>query len=518
MKNIYILLNIFLLSSCNKNDLNLQQKGSSYITLNALYLDSDELYPIKNASNKSMSTNETIEKVAFDLPFDDVGTVEVSLERESSEILQNQNTSLANKARVSSLKSAIRTAVPTGIKYRLVAYDASGNLDKQAVYTTGSENLTPDFNLNAGETYTFVFISYNNTITPPEILAGHLSSAILSTISSNQDLMYYKTSKQLVDGDNKIDIIFKHKFSKVTTTIDASELGNIQNSAASPVSIGLSPNSNTVNLDVNSGAVTYGTTSSLNVNFSYSSPTLVLSNSIVYLANNGTQSTIFSINSITINGTTKNFSSIDLGNLIPGSKYILNIKIKNDRVIDNDLVFAPGNLVYTAATNTYSFEEYQYLPGSLFPADKLKPVSIGVDVTSFPDGDPCSMVANENGKSWRTPTELDINPLVANIPALSILSTMNGINGRLILGKVFLPIVPYFNGVNQNYEIMNAAINDPTTRYLAHYSSYPTLYARWFFLVGTKNNIFPITTSTVYSIYGGEALDYGFPIRCVRDR
>lgn len=522
----FFLLNIllFFFLSCNKKSSEIEPRGDSYLSFNALYMNNEDI-PIKSASTKSINSNKSEKDMIFEVPFDDIGILEFHLEEQISEIEPSQSNSLTKKASTGNLKAAIKNIVPNGVKYRLVAYDELGGFVNQTVYTTGSENLTPDFKLDAGKTYTFIFISYNNEITPPEMGSDNLSSAMLSSINSNQDLMYYTVSKNLVYGNNKIDIIFKHKFSKISTTIDASEVGNIQNSTSTPVSIRFSPNSSTVNLQASSGILTYNTSTMLDVNFPFSSPTPIVQNSVVYLANNSVSTTTFTIRSITINGTTRtNLPSISLGNLLPGMKYALNIKIKNDGVVD-DIIFAPGNLVYTQATNTYSFAEFQYSSGSLFPINKLTPVYPNSPIsTTLADGDPCSKIPSVNGKAWRVPTNNDINTGLANHPSsYDIKYTMNNIPGRLILGKVFLPIVQYYKYNDQDYVYLSGPSTGLTVPYLAHYAGYTSDYSSFFFRVSENTAMYSmaLTTSSITGIFGPQE-NYpdrnGYPIRCVRDK
>ncbi|MBB6131652.1 FISUMP domain-containing protein [Mucilaginibacter lappiensis] len=135
--------------------------------------------------------------------------------------------------------AAIVTPLANGTVYRLLAYNkATGALVKQQDYARGSESSVR-FALDEG-TYTFVaygVLGNNSTSNLPAINSPNLLSTanILGTSLGNQDLMYFTTDMKVVSTDktmiagspsvNNVNVVLKHVFCQITTTIDDTATG-----------------------------------------------------------------------------------------------------------------------------------------------------------------------------------------------------------------------------------------------------------------------------------------------------
>ncbi|NAW50255.1 hypothetical protein GNY06_02250, partial [Elizabethkingia argentiflava] len=141
-----------------------------------------------------------------------------------------------------------------GVKYKVVAYDSNGKYVTEKIFTSGQKE--EGFRLDGGKEYTFVAYSINTTDNVPSISnPENLSSAKLDNISG--DLMYFKR-KMIVSGDrvNYLDVILKHQFSEITTTLDARQVGTFK--AINLPSI--KPSSKSANISFADNVITYNET------------------------------------------------------------------------------------------------------------------------------------------------------------------------------------------------------------------------------------------------------------------
>lgn len=116
------------------------------------------------------------------------------------------------------------------IYYKLIVYKTSdGVFVTERLYQRNKESFAPPLQLNGGENYTFVAISYNSTDNSPD-LNQSFASTTLSTakfsVLGDPDFLFYKEDV-LVSGEptQNLNIVFKHKFSQITAIIDASATG-----------------------------------------------------------------------------------------------------------------------------------------------------------------------------------------------------------------------------------------------------------------------------------------------------
>lgn len=214
------------------------------------------------------------------------------------------------------------TNLNSGVMYKVVVYDDTGNYVTEKNYITGQ--VPESLSLDDGKTYTFIAYSVNKSNTVPSVNnGGTLNTATLTDVKD--DLMYFKASKQVfAKQTNNLNIVLKHQFAQVTTKLDASSVGNISNISG----VTMKPSASSVDLKFSNNSLNYKNTGAgTSVDFPNkgsntisSKPTIVFSPS--------TEAGQFNISSITINNTTK--SNITFSNLkiTSGAKYNMNLTLR----------------------------------------------------------------------------------------------------------------------------------------------------------------------------------------------
>ncbi|AQX01462.1 hypothetical protein [Elizabethkingia anophelis] len=189
-----------------------------------------------------------------------------------------------------------------GIKYKVVVFDSNGNYVKEQDYSSGQADPAIT-NLNGGSTYTFIVYSIGSTTDLPPITFSNpniktLTTSSIENVSGDSDLMYFsKTQSVSGNSTNYLDIILKHKFSQIITTLDA---GQTNYTITNINGVTIYPHSGTAKMQLSNGSTT--TTSSPDIK-SISFPTLN-SNSItatpVFINSEPVTDGVFTIKSVTM--------------------------------------------------------------------------------------------------------------------------------------------------------------------------------------------------------------------------
>jgi hypothetical protein len=122
--------------------------------------------------------------------------------------------------------------------------------------------MTLDGDTETVNKYDFIVLSYNSSTAPADI-TGNFSAAVLTPVSGNDDLMYFRANNvRVTKGDNLLSVVLKHKFSQITTIVDASDVasGNGIKVIDTPVISNQRTTGNSIKLS--DGVVTYGATGS----------------------------------------------------------------------------------------------------------------------------------------------------------------------------------------------------------------------------------------------------------------
>ena len=222
------------------------------------------------------------------------------------------------------------------IYYKLIVYKSNtGAFVAERLYQRGNESSTAPLRLDGGEKYTFLAISYNSTDNSSD-LSQSFASTNLSTakfnVISDPDFLFYKT-EVLVSGEptQNVSIVFKHKFSQITTIIDARATG--YDVITSSTSLFLRTTKNTAEFSfLTEGIVRTGVTKDTPHSFPSTpatDPTYVSTNPQVFNAVSGSNSLFISrltIGDVMVSNRIITFNA----NLLPGYKYNLILTLVPD--------------------------------------------------------------------------------------------------------------------------------------------------------------------------------------------
>lgn len=244
-----------------------------------------------------------------------------------------------------SATTTVTNPLGEGIRYKVAVFDVAGNYVEEQDFTSG-QNTTDITQLNGGSTYTFVVYSIGSSTDLPPIIYSDpskktLATASVNNISGDSDLMYYTYSMMVTGNEiNYLNIVLKHKYSRIVTTLDASATGY----AITGIDrVTIAPQSESSNMQLsNSHTTGTGLSGSKIVSF----PTLgsgVVTSQPVLINCDDTTTGSLSIKSITMNTGGNLNATITHQNVI-----FNNLKITRGIEYSLKLAFVPNdmNLVY----------------------------------------------------------------------------------------------------------------------------------------------------------------------------
>lgn len=382
MKNLKITIAVAILSlpffamSCRSSDSAIENNGGDQVikgsALLKFNLTGDDFEPpnIKpSASTNSTGSSSTLkEEISTHIVGDQAFIVTLS-----PVISTKGNAMLTSSNRV----AAGGVNLLPGVVFRVVAYRGDTyitqklytiNASGASVPTNGTSSNNTDMMLD-GDTeainqYTFVVYSYNSPTDPGAAPTTGLSATSLTGISGDNDLMYFRADNvRVTKGDNLLNVVFKHKFSQITTIIDASSVspGNGIQTINTPSMSNHRAAGNT--LKFSDGAVTFGTVGTGKaLSFAGNSSTsAVWTSAPLLLANPGavvTDMATLTIASMQVGAKTK--SNISIPNVVakPGYKYNLKLKFACTDVATPAHDFSmsdPGNTGKTRIDEKFDF-------------------------------------------------------------------------------------------------------------------------------------------------------------------
>ncbi|MDV3748951.1 hypothetical protein CMU21_14030 [Elizabethkingia anophelis] len=260
---------------------------------------------------------------------------------------ERQSENLVNKTQATTKFNsyAVTETKPleSGIRYKVVVYDNNGKYVKEQNYVSGQAG--PDIDKLDGEsTYTFIVYSIGSKIDLPDVIYSDsqnktLQTATINNISGDSDLMYFSKSMKVTGNNiNYLDITLKHKYSQITTILDASPTAGYKVLNVSGASI--LPHSGSSNIKLSDGTTTvtsaYG---SKTITFPTLGTTAVTS-SPVFINSEDIPNGSFKINSVTLqysNGLQVTHQNISFTNLkiTRGVKYNLKLSFTpNDKYLN----------------------------------------------------------------------------------------------------------------------------------------------------------------------------------------
>ncbi|GJN61761.1 hypothetical protein HZP20_04740 [Elizabethkingia anophelis] len=351
MKNLKITTAVFMLSgsllitSCRSSDNavdnsgeNLITNGSALIKMNLLGSEYESETISTQASAKHTNSYSVVKE-----------QVSTFMAGEQPVIATLTPVSaISTQASVNPIAAVVRNPLKgPNVKYRVIAYRTSTGakvatsvytIDANGNSTADNGEMMLDGDNETVNKYDFVVLSYNSSTAPADV-TGSISTATLPSISGDNDLMYFRTNNVRVSkGDNVLNILLTHKFSQITTTIDASAVAS-----GTPISsIGNGINfdkhrGGTVNsIKLSDGTVTFGAATTTKA-ISFTAPTAssaIWTSNPTLLANPGGTATDMSTLTFpntaagTITVGTKSKRNFSVSNLVvtPGIKYNLKLK------------------------------------------------------------------------------------------------------------------------------------------------------------------------------------------------
>lgn len=236
----------------------------------------------------------------------------------------------------SNAKLAATKVIDPGDVFRLMVFDASGELVDTRDYISGREDDTEELLLPNNTTFTFISYSLNSTNKDSlDIILKTGSTPTLANtsieMSGNQDFLFYKAVKKTsVSGDDYLGIMLEHQFNLLETIVDVSNTGySIDNIKAN-----LTTSKNSIQLPFTSGSATRSAgNSTVPLTFTLTSSDRALSNDVIFSAASGDK--LVQITNLTIGGVVNDVIISPFGNgvtLNPGKRYQLVVNIvPNDR-------------------------------------------------------------------------------------------------------------------------------------------------------------------------------------------
>ncbi|WP_166336715.1 fibrobacter succinogenes major paralogous domain-containing protein [Sphingobacterium chungjuense] len=430
-----------LLYSCQKDQID-TSPGTVTVSVSEVVFEGEETISNRAATpnGQRFDPEAHIQTETLDLPN---GLLLVS-ELKPAVLNQNYPQSLKDATRAVSDTSS----VGAGIRYRLLVYNSAGNFVTERSYVRGQENATPALQLDGGSSYSFIVYSINSTqdnlptVTPATNRT--LTNSQIS-VSGTQDYMYFRQNLTVTGNSvNQLNIVLKHRFSQITTTVDASITGyNITALTSNfrphfPTSlVNLSDGSFTRSGTETTSAVNYGT---LGTQVVTSQPTMI--NSIA--AGTG----IFTIPNITINGIElTNLTPFQNLNITPGVRYNLTLNIvptdenitylNRPAVRINGRIWAQHNVGVATTlpvnpatiTQAYHGNYYQFGRNTIVAANNATTVnsswSNATSATAVPRNSwntgsetaPVRTASDPCPAGWRVPTRTEVQQLLASVTA-----------------------------------------------------------------------------------------------------
>ncbi|GJN58517.1 hypothetical protein ELAN_20720 [Elizabethkingia anophelis] len=353
MKNLKITIAAFMLSgsllitSCRSSDNAVDNSGENLITNGSALIKMNLLgseYETETISTQASVKNTGISSVVKE----QISIFMAGEQPVIATLTPVASSAIAPQASINPIADVIRNPLKgPNVKYRVIAYRTSTGvkvatnvytIDANGVSTADTGDMMLDGDTEATNKYDFVVLSYNNSTAPGDV-TGSISTATLPSISGDNDLMYFRTNNVRVSkGDNVLNILLTHKFSQITTIIDASAVA--QGTPISSIGNGINFDKHrgaAVNsIKLSDGTVTFGAaTTTKAVSFTAPTPaSAIWTSTPTLLANPGgtaaNMSTLTFPNNaagtITVGSKTKGNFSVSNLVVTPGVKYNLKLK------------------------------------------------------------------------------------------------------------------------------------------------------------------------------------------------
>lgn len=321
-------LALSVMISCSKNSTtSINPEENSLVNINIVLKQSSFDNAANLGSKASSASNRLIAATT------QTNTIELNKDLLLiAEISPNNEDKIQSKGLIAGSKKAAveNNDVAVGIRYKIAVYDNSGKYIQEKNYVHGQENLTEAFQLPGGKNYTFIAYSVNSATALPSIDFLSVDDKNLSNssiaVTGEQDLLFFRKDMAIANNtNNNLEIILKHLFSQITTTIDATESGYEITDINSSFTISHKPYAQLNFSDARIART--GTATGAAVAFSSMGTMLLTSLPNMINADPSTNSS-FTITTMTIGPLTQtNITPFSNLSITPGVKYQMKLKI-----------------------------------------------------------------------------------------------------------------------------------------------------------------------------------------------
>ena len=313
--SLLLVLGFIFFSSCNKDVETAVSKGDSQVMVSLASFEFED-EDVSNDGEKQSRSNGLSAKTQT-LAYGKDMKMEVTLERDS--------TSMYNAPRPRGMKAAAVTKpLEPGVQYKLLVYNQDGSFVVEKLYSYGNEQTEAPILLDAGKTYIFVAFSINDKTKVPAISGqSKLSTATIPNV--NTALMYFYKELKLVDGTNLLNVVLKHQFSAVTTSLNMNP--NMTGAITEITSPMFTPTNSAASLKLSNGALTYGAQNTTAITF----PKLTggglryIKSEQTFIISPNTTTAKLNFGKLIIDDEPKSNYSIENIKFVPGARYNLNI-------------------------------------------------------------------------------------------------------------------------------------------------------------------------------------------------
>ena len=232
----FIIATVYIsLASCSSreegSDLSQNAKGATLSVQGIAIEEPSEFIAQKSASvNKNAGITEGYENILADNGIVSTKDFDV-LTNISSQVTAYQKkatTASVAKGNIAAVAAVAQSPVVAGIKYRILIYDASNNALVANIDATAGTN--PTIVVDAGKSYNWYAISTNDTNTP---IVNTTSGLVANNIVANKDFLYAGGNITTIQGQNNMNITFRHYTSQLIVDLDARGMfGKINNTTA----------------------------------------------------------------------------------------------------------------------------------------------------------------------------------------------------------------------------------------------------------------------------------------------
>ncbi|MGB3065913.1 hypothetical protein [Sphingobacterium thalpophilum] len=319
------------LSSCNKSGENTVASSETIVKVNLkgveAYNEEATDIPGQKQMSSKLSSGGTAGVQQMTVPMGNGCSIDVVLTNTTAASVKKGL--VASNAKLAATNAiAVEKPLQANVKYKVVVYDNEGNYVTEKTYSYGEETSAAGIPLNTGKSYTFVAYSVNSTSTVPNISnQSRLSGATLDNVSG--DLMYFSRTLTLNSGVNNLDVVLKHRFSQITTTLTMDP--NMTGSITKLEKAIYNPSHLSANLKLEDQELTYNGLNEAGVQAQFpmlglglrtvvSAPTLLI--------HPGTSTGTLSLGSLTIDGENRTNILINNVKINPGQKYDLKLNFK----------------------------------------------------------------------------------------------------------------------------------------------------------------------------------------------